>query len=374
MPEFAAPVVALHGSTDPAAPLVVLLHGRGSSEQEIIGIAPHLPEGPAYAAVRAPIAEGGGYAWFANRGIGRPVASSLEATMGWFREWLDSVAPAGRPVVLVGFSGGAAFVGGLLLADPQRYAGAGILFGTLPWDAGVPTTPGRLFGTPVFVAQGDQDRVIPVELMERTWSYLLGESGAPAYARRDPGGHGLTAGTVRELAGWIGERLRFVLHRGTVGDVITSGALPPRAGARPDVTWQIPQTQVSDTAPVELQERLFTRIAALEGISTGPSAISVPGARGFFVPVPASAPADAYLVPSAGEFAHVHPDPDGSLHLALSLPLAREAIEKGWAQAHPFASVRLTPGMVLLYGPRDEAELEVVGSIVEASYRVATGA
>ena len=44
--------------------------------------------------------------------------TSLEATMRWFRGWLDAVAPAGRPVVLVGFSGGAAFAGGLVLTDP----------------------------------------------------------------------------------------------------------------------------------------------------------------------------------------------------------------------------------------------------------------
>jgi phospholipase/carboxylesterase len=116
-------VVASAGPTDPAAPLVVLLHGRGSHEGEILALADHLPVGAAYAAVRAPIAAGGGYAWFANRGIGRPVAESLRATMDWFRGWLDDVAPTGRPVVLVGFSGGAAFAGGLLLDDPARYAG-----------------------------------------------------------------------------------------------------------------------------------------------------------------------------------------------------------------------------------------------------------
>ena len=68
------PVVATYGETDLTKPLVVLLHGRGSNEQEIIGLAEHLPAGPSYVAVRAPIAEGGGYAWFVNRGIGRPVA------------------------------------------------------------------------------------------------------------------------------------------------------------------------------------------------------------------------------------------------------------------------------------------------------------
>jgi phospholipase/carboxylesterase len=104
--------------------------------------------------VRAPIAEGGGYAWFANRGIGRPVAESLSATMTWFRGWLDDVAPDGRPVVLVGFS-------------------------------------------------GDADTVIPRELLDRTWSYLHDSSGAAVTSRRDPGGHGLSVGTVAALAAWI---------------------------------------------------------------------------------------------------------------------------------------------------------------------------
>ena len=200
---FAEPVMATAGSTDPAAPLVVLLHGRGSNEREILGLAGDLPPGLAYAAVRAPIEEGGGYAWFANRGIGRPVAESLREVMDWFTAWLSTVAPADRPVVLVGFSGGAAFAGGLLLDDPSRYAGAAILYGTLPFDAGVPTTAGRLQDVPVFVAQGEQDTVIPRELLDRTWEYVTGESGARAYAIGEPGGHEVHASTVVHLTEWL---------------------------------------------------------------------------------------------------------------------------------------------------------------------------
>jgi phospholipase/carboxylesterase len=121
---FDEPTIVWHSTDAPDRPLVVLLHGRGADEAGIINLAGHLPAGPSYAAVRAPIPAGSGYAWFANRGIGRPVAESLNQTMAWFRAWLDHVAPAGRQVILVGFSGGAAFAGGLLLSDPQRFAGA----------------------------------------------------------------------------------------------------------------------------------------------------------------------------------------------------------------------------------------------------------
>ncbi len=207
MTAFAEPTVLRRGAEDPDAPLVVLLHGRGSDERDIIGLADLLPTGPAYAAVRAPIGEGGGYAWFANRGIGRPVAESLADGIAWFRAWLDRVAPTGRPVVLVGFSGGATFAGGVVLADPARFTGLATLYATLPFDAGVPTTPGHLAGVPVLVAQGDADTVIPVELQARTWQYLHADSGAELTARRSPGGHGLSRDDAEALALWLTDRI-----------------------------------------------------------------------------------------------------------------------------------------------------------------------
>jgi phospholipase/carboxylesterase len=200
---FSPAVVVTAGNADPSAPLVVLLHGRGSHEGEILALASSLPDSFAYTAVRAPIDLGGGYAWFANRGIGRPVAESLRSTMDWFRVWLDAASPAGRPVVLVGFSGGAAFAGGLLLDDPQRFAAAAVLYGTLPFDAGVPVTPRRLSGIPVLIERGTADTMIPVDLYDRTAAYLTDESGAVLEAHLYPGGHGFTEQGVADLAAWL---------------------------------------------------------------------------------------------------------------------------------------------------------------------------
>ena len=376
---FAAPAVATYGASDSAAPLVVLLHGRGSNEQQILGLAGHLPAGPQYAAVRAPIVEGGGYAWFANRGIGRPVAESLTGTMAWFRSWLDSVAPVGRPVLLVGFSGGAAFAGGLVLADPGRFAGAAILYGTLPFDAGVPVAASGLAQTPIFVAQGEADQVIPRELLDRTWTYLLTESGAPVDAHRDPGGHGITPTALHRLAGWLDARVSYLADNTAARDAdaarahwasLTDGVLPRRPGPRPEVSWAIPQQQLSDNAPIAIQESLFTRLAALPDVASGPSKISVPGARGLSLPN-GQGPAEAFLVPEVREFAHLHPSHDGSLHLALPPQLAADVVAKGWGTPHPWAGSRLTAGFTLVFGPRDAAELDIVGSIVAASHAYA---
>lgn len=205
MNEVDQPVAVWRGHDRPGAPLVVLLHGRGSHENDIIALADSLPEGFAYAALRAPISEGGGYAWFQNQGIGRPIAESIETTIRWFRAWLESVAPGDRSVVLVGFSGGATFAGGVVLSDPARFAGLATLYATLPFDAGITTTSGTLTDVPVFVAQGDADTVIPVELQRRSWQYLHDDSGALLTARRSPGGHGLTQEDVAAVAQWLAD-------------------------------------------------------------------------------------------------------------------------------------------------------------------------
>lgn len=65
-----------------------------------------------------------------------------------------------------------------------------------------PVTSARLAGVSVFVAQSESDHLIPRELLARTWSYLLNDSGKQTYARRDPGAHNFTPDAVNKLSSW----------------------------------------------------------------------------------------------------------------------------------------------------------------------------
>lgn len=148
--------------------------------------------------------------------------------------------------------------------------------------------------------------------------------------------------------------------------------LPQRAGEAPQTNPAMPHQQLSQNASADLQEKLFERIAGLDGIVVGPSQVSVPGARAFHLdPAHAGGSREAFMVGT--EFAHLHPAYDGSLHLVLPEALAREVIAKGWGEFHPLvAQGRMPPTNIMVYGPRDEAELDAVLKIVRAAYANAT--
>ncbi|MEK6975940.1 MAG: luciferase family protein [Candidatus Thermoplasmatota archaeon] len=135
----------------------------------------------------------------------------------------------------------------------------------------------------------------------------------------------------------------------------------------------MPHQQVSQNAPRELQEELLRRGAALLGVSIRPSRVSVPGARAFLLDhrLQRSGATPDFL---AGEFAHLHPPHDGSLHLGLAPEAARRVAEAGWAEPHPAATMAGMPGMVMVFGPRDAKELEIVWAILQAAYLHARGA
>lgn len=125
--------------------------------------------------------------------------------------------------------------------------------------------------------------------------------------------------------------------------------------------------QKTQNAPTELQDALLQRVRTLPGVTIGPSWVSVKGARAFHLdPDLAKGPRDAFAVRQ--EFGHLHPPHDGSLHLMPEPALRAELIEKGWAEPHPRAR-----GTVMVYGPRDEAELEVVWALVQRAYDRAAG-
>jgi hypothetical protein len=145
--------------------------------------------------------------------------------------------------------------------------------------------------------------------------------------------------------------------------------LPSRLGPKPRTTPRTPHQQLDQISPVALQERLWQRMASLAGVSVRPSGIALPGTRALWLEQGGNA--EAFMV--GREFAHLHPAADGSLHMILDPHSHALAIAGGWAEPHPLAGRFTAATNALVFGPRDEAELELVWWLVQQSYRYASG-
>ena len=154
-----------------STPLVVLLHGRGADETDLIDLAADLPRSYAYASLRGPLAlPEGGYRWFEDRGVARPIGKSLRAAVAGVRAFTDGPQTAEYDrarTYLLGFSAGMMLAGALVLDDPTRFAGVVLLSGAVAIDTGN-ATPQRLTALPVFLAHGTADPMIPPDLVLAT--------------------------------------------------------------------------------------------------------------------------------------------------------------------------------------------------------------
>ena len=160
-----------------------------------------------------------------------------------------------------------------------------------------------------------------------------------------------------------------------------TSTLPKREGRRPETGPAVPHQQLSQNAPVGLQEQLWARMHGLDGVRTGGSGVSLPDTRALHLdPALARGPREAFLVGT--EFAHLHGAADGSLHLALPPAVVTEVLEQGWGEPHPLAGKSYRNGgetltipdtNTMLFGPRDELELEIIWLLVRTSYEFARG-
>lgn len=148
--------------------------------------------------------------------------------------------------------------------------------------------------------------------------------------------------------------------------------VPVRRGPRPLATQTNPHTQLDQIAPVELQDRLRDYALALPGVSRAASQVSVPGAIAFYLDAPAEPPTIPAVL--GGEWGHIHPHSDGSLHLNVPTALAERLIASGWAEYHCLVALGFVPPVVImLYGPRDADDFAVCAAVVEEAYLAAGG-
>lgn len=196
-------------------PLIVLLHGRGSSESDLLGLAPRLPEKAVVVAPRAPFAAapwgyGPGWAWYRYLGEDRPEPESFSEGQRELESLLEGLPGAlgvdPGPVVLGGFSQGGTMSLGYALRKPAGVPMVMNFSGFLPNHREVQATPETVAGTRFFWAHGRQDPSIPFQLALRGRTALR-DAGADLEERDYEIGHWIAPEELADAVSWLEESL-----------------------------------------------------------------------------------------------------------------------------------------------------------------------
>ncbi|HYQ78345.1 MAG TPA: phospholipase [Solirubrobacterales bacterium] len=195
--------------------LMVLHHGRGTSENDLLGLADFLDPEQRLKVVtpRAPLQLPGspGYHWYLVPRVGYPDPETFAAARAALAElhdglWEETGIGPDR-TVLGGFSMGAVMSYAMALGA-ERPAVAGILAfsGFVPTVKGWEPALADRTDTRAFVSHGRNDPVIGVEFAQRARELLV-EGGLDVTYRESELGHQIDPAHLREAATWLGDVL-----------------------------------------------------------------------------------------------------------------------------------------------------------------------
>ncbi|MDR3708865.1 MAG: dienelactone hydrolase family protein [Capsulimonadaceae bacterium] len=191
-------------------PLLVLLHGLGSNEADLMGLADQIDPRYLIVSIRAPIVLGSyGFGWYSITGLlGNLKHNEVEAEAGRLaaEKAIEELTAAfdidKERVFLMGFSQGAVMSLGITLIKPQLIAGAVIMSGAL-----LPAFADRVRADqsrriPILVVHGRWDEVLPVDGAREIRDFLATQSVDLSY-HEYPMGHEVSIESLDEVTIWL---------------------------------------------------------------------------------------------------------------------------------------------------------------------------
>jgi predicted esterase len=192
----------------PAAPGVrdtlLVLHGTGGNEDDLIGIAQTVAPGAAVISPRGKVLEAGAPRFFRRlaEGVFDPVEvrAGGEELAGFVRAAAMRYELDADRIFALGYSNGANIASTVMLIDPDVIRAAVLLRPMLVFE---PDEKADLTGKAVLLSAGKVDRIVPVESVEKL-ARLLEERGAEVTLNWQLGGHNLVPSEMKEAAEWLG--------------------------------------------------------------------------------------------------------------------------------------------------------------------------
>ena len=193
----------------PGRPTLLLLHGTGGDEHDLIPLGRLLAPGAAMLSPRGNVLERGAPRFFRRFAEGVFDTADVARRASELADFLNAASArydfALDNVVAVGFSNGANIAGALLLLHPDALRRAVLLRAqSVLDDAQLAPAPGALAGVRALLAAGRSDPIVPAAETERL-ARALRDRGAEVTLRWDDAGHTLTKGDVEAAAEWIAE-------------------------------------------------------------------------------------------------------------------------------------------------------------------------
>jgi phospholipase/carboxylesterase len=189
-------------------PTILMLHGRGSDEEDLLALAEYLDHRFLLIGARAPFAfPGGGYTWYDLKEYGEPDLDSFLTSYRRLSRFLDDIL-TGYPVdpttvLLFGFSMGTVMAYTLALTQPARIRGVAANSGYLPEISPLEYHWQELDHTEFFISHGTEDPIIPVALARHART-LLESSNASVLYHEYPMPHTIGAQALADVVTWTG--------------------------------------------------------------------------------------------------------------------------------------------------------------------------
>jgi hypothetical protein len=145
-----------------------------------------------------------------------------------------------------------------------------------------------------------------------------------------------------------------------------------RIGTRPQMHRTLPHLQIDQLPPAEVMEELIRRSLEIPCVHSKQSRMASPNSHALYLADEfAAGPVDAFI--DGHEFCHLHPLPEGSVHLTLPKILREEVVRLGWGERHPIAEAGILTTLVTLYAPRNRVEMLTMLSLIVQSCQFAQG-
>ena len=187
------------------APTLLVLHGTGGNEDDLLQLAATLAPGAAMLSPRGKILEHGMPRFFRRLAEGVFDLEDLQFRTHELADFVDRAADAygfdQQHVVAVGYSNGANIAAALLLLRPETLSGGALFHAMVPLE---PAHLPDLSNAHVFLGAGRRDPIVLPENTERLEELLL-EAGADVSMHWEMGGHELNRGEIRAAQGWFVE-------------------------------------------------------------------------------------------------------------------------------------------------------------------------